>query len=206
MRVRHLTVLYLAFFVPFLMAQHDPGKTTTTFYPATTISGFKPSPPPEAMPGIAPLFIQGEGFTSTLVMVNDASVNVAATLTFHDIQGRQFLQKTIMLEKNSRLSLGLSSLLKGIRSPPTMGSLTVMQDMKVTGMVVAAQLTIQDERNSTPAYIDEELGMPAMNGSSILRGVADPAEGPAFLAITNLASSAQHIELRCVGEKNTRFL
>jgi len=165
------------------------------------IPGVKPSPMPEAMPGVAPLFIQGEGFDSTLVMVNDASVNVGATLTFHDLDGHQFLQRKIVLEKSSRLSLGLSSLFQEIQNAPLTGSLTVMQDMKVTGMVVAAQLTIQDERNSTPAYIDEELGMPAMNGSSTLRGVADPAEGPAFLAITNLASSAQHVALRCVGEK-----
>ena len=69
-------------------------------------------------------------------------------------------------------------------------------------MVVAAQLIIQDERNSTPSYIDEELGMPAMNGSSTLRGVADPAEGPALLAITNLESSTQHVSLRCLREKS----
>ena len=154
------------------------------------------------MPGAAPLFIQGDGFDSSLVIVNDASVNVGATITLRDLDGRQLVQKRIVLEKSSRLSIAISSLLQGVESPPILGSLSVLQDMKVAGMVVAAQLTIQDERNSTPSYIDEELGMPAMNGSSTLRGVADPAEGPALLAITNLEPSPQHVKIKCLEEKD----
>jgi hypothetical protein len=201
MSLRHSPILCFVLFAASLFAQQDQGKTTTTFYPAKPLPGVTPSPQTAPMPGAAPLFIQGDGFDSSLVVVNDASVNAGATITLRDLEGHQLVQKRIVLEKSSRFSIAVSSLLEHVESPPILGSLSVLQDAKVAGMVIAAQLTIQDERNSTPAYIDEELGMPAMDGSSTLRGVADPAEGPALLAITNLESSTQHITLRCLREK-----
>lgn len=68
-------------------------------------------------------------------------------------------------------------------------------------MTVASQLLITNHRGELPAYADEELAMPSMQGSNLLRGVADDAVGTALLAVTNIDPSPQRVTLRCISEE-----
>jgi len=67
-------------------------------------------------------------------------------------------------------------------------------------MTVASQILLTEFRGSLPSYVDEELAMPSVSGSSTLRGVADQAAGTALLAITSIVNWEQHVTLRCLSE------
>ena len=81
-------------------------------------------------------------------------------------------------------------------------SITVDQAPGKMGVVIAGQVLITDLRASMPAYVDEELSMPEMEGSSKLTAVTDQVEGPPLVAITNLSSKPQHVSLTCLHNAN----
>jgi hypothetical protein len=70
------------------------------------------------------------------------------------------------------------------------------------GVVIAGQVLITDLRASMPAYVDEELSMPEMEGSSKLTAVTDQVEGPPLVAITDLSS--QRESCLCVSCRDCR--
>jgi hypothetical protein len=74
----------------------------------------------------------------------------------------------------------------------------VEQNPKVMGIVIAGQVTVTDRRAAVPAYLDEELSMPEMEGSSKLSAVTDQTEGPPMAAITNLSSGPQLVSIECI--------
>jgi len=173
-------------------------KIKTTYYPATPLPGVKPSGPMMAMPSIAPLFIQDDRMSSSLMLVNNASQSAGATITIRDLQGRLVVESHVVLERSSQQEFPFTELLSSARQYVSAGNVTVLQDHELQGAAVNAQLLIKDLRNTTPGYLDEELAMPSMEGSSILRGVTDSSNGAALLAIANLSEKKQSVTVTCL--------
>src|SRR5579859_4962723 len=67
-------------------------------------------------------------------------------------------------------------------------------------MVILGQLSITYRASDQPSYIDEEIAMPSMDGSQVLRAVADPGEGSPLVSIANLSESGQHVAIQCFTE------
>lgn len=177
--------------------------TTTTFYPAKPLPGVVPPTQTMAMPAIGPLFIQTDQISSSLMLVNNAAVKAGATVSITDLDGRQIAQQHLILDPGSQQNISLSTLLANATEPATMGSISVLEDEGLQGDAVNAQLLITDYRNPTPGYIDEELAMPSMEGSTVLRGVTDSSEGPPLLAISNLENQQQTVTVRCLVQGST---
>ena len=51
--------------------------------------------------------------------------------------------------------------------------------------------------------VDEELPMPTMQGSTVLRRVADSAGASAVVAIGSLSGTIQHVTVSCLMERGT---
>jgi hypothetical protein len=155
---------------------------------------------PEMMPFAAPLVVETPEITNTLVLANAASVKTSATITLFSVSGKKSSSNRVSLQPHEKLEYPLSSPQGNNDSGDRWGSVTVEQDPSSMGVVVAGQVVVTDHRASTPAYIDEELAMPEMEGSSKLAAVTDQSEGPPLVAITNLSSEIQHVSVTCLQE------
>jgi hypothetical protein len=201
MKLTWISAAYLSFFTAAVFAQQPTA--TTKYYPAKPLPGVQPpSGPMMAMPSVAPLFIENGGMSSSLMLVNNASVSAGATITVRDLTGHQVAMKHVVLDSSSQRELPLTELLSGATGYASVGNISVLQDDGLQGAAVNAQLLLTDNRNSIPAYIDEELAMPSTEGSSMLRGVTDDAQGPPLLAISNLADKKQTVTVTCLTEKD----
>jgi hypothetical protein len=155
---------------------------------------------PEMMPFAAPLVVETPEITNTLVLANAASIKTSATITLFSVSGKTNSSNRIILQPHEKMEYPLSSPQGSTDSGDRWGSVTVEQDPSSKGVVVAGQVVVTDHRASTPAYIDEELAMPEMEGSSKLEAVTDQSEGPPLVAITNLSSETQHVSVTCLQE------
>jgi len=153
------------------------------------------------MPLVAPIFIEDANTSSSLVIVNNSAINAGATITVRSLSGSEVGTVHRTLAPHEQQEISLQSLLTGFASPISTGSITVTQDSNLKGMTVASQLLLTKFRGALPSYVDEELAMPSVSGSSTLRGVADEALGTALLAITSIVNWEQHVTLRCLSEK-----
>jgi hypothetical protein len=153
---------------------------------------------PEMMPFAAPLVLETPEITNTLVLANAAFVKTSATITLFSVSGKTSSRNRIELQPHEKKEYSLSSPQGSAALGDGWGSVTVEQDPSSMGVVVAGQVVVTDHRASTPAYIDEELAMPEMEGSSKLATVTDQSEGPPLLAITNLSSEIQHVSVTCL--------
>jgi hypothetical protein len=159
---------------------------------------------PEMMPFAAPLVVETPDIASTLVLANASSEDTSVTVSLFSVDGKTSTRQHISFQPHEKKKLSLSS--PGTITKPTdrWGSVTVEQDPRTNGaVVVAGQVLITDHRASMPAYVDEELSMPEMEGSSTLRAVTDQSEGPPMVAITNLSSEIQHVSITCLQDKKS---
>ena len=185
------------------LAAQQHSTTTTTHYPAHPISGIQP-PPMMAMPSVGPLFINTETISSSIVLVNNASRNAGATVTLRDLDGSLVSQKHFVLHGNSQRLITTDSLVKEGSPRTRLGNITVLQDGDLEGAAVNSQILITNTSASVPSYIDEELFMPSMEGSVILRGVADPSDWLPLLAIHNSSEMAQSVRVKCIRANMSR--
>lgn len=146
---------------------------------------------------VAPLFIEDEAFTSTLVMVNAANVNEFADVSVRGLDGSVLVSRRVDFEPHSQQRLELGALLKSLGSAATKGSIVVMPNPN-SGSAIAAALSMTYRTAPQPNYIDEELGMPSMSVSQVLRGVADSGSLSPLAAITSLSESVQHVTIQCL--------
>ena len=158
----------------------------------------------EPMPLVAPIFIEDAGTTSSLVLVNSTSVSAGATITLRSLSGSELATIHRQLAPHAQLEIPVVSLLAGVGKPTSVGSLTVIQDANLRGMAIASQLLLTRTSGANPSYVDEELAMPQITGSSTLRGVTDQSDGVALLAITSTVNWEQHATLRCLSETQAR--
>ncbi len=155
----------------------------------------------ETAPLVAPIFIEDGETSSSIVIANNSAIPAGATVTIRSLAGSEILTFHQALAPHQQVELSLQSLLSRVSAHIPVGSITVTQDRSLNGMTVASQVLITNRRGELPAYADEELAMPSMQGSNLLRGVADAAVGMAFLAVTNIDPTPQHVTLRCLSEK-----
>lgn len=154
---------------------------------------------PAIMPTVAPLFLEDNQFTSTLVLVNASSLSTYADVTLTALNGSQITTQRVQFTPHSQRRLDIGAVLASAASTAASGSISVMQSTDLEGMVILAQLSI----TYRGGYIDEELQMPSMTGSSVLRGVAERSEGSPIVALTSLAESSQNVTIQCISNAGT---
>lgn len=150
------------------------------------------------LPAVAPLFVEDDTTTSSLMLVNDSSVPAGATIIIRDLSGKEIISTHRRLAPHAQNEIAIGSLLAGSPNPPSIGSVSVDQDPDLKGMTVASQLLITGAQRAVPIYIDEELALPSVDDSATLRGVADSALDPALLAISSNVSWAQKLTVKCL--------
>ena len=160
----------------------------------------------EMMPFVAPLVFETSEITSTLVLANASTEATTVTITLFTVDGKKSYSQTLKLAPHEKKEVPLSSPLDGADINSRWGSVVVEQDSHATGVVVAGQVIITDQRASTPAYIDEELAMPEMEGSTSLSAVTDQSEGPPMVGVTNISSELQHISMTCIRNGKTPII
>jgi hypothetical protein len=156
----------------------------------------------EMMPFIGPMFVNGPEIKSTLVLANASRDETSVTVTLYGFDGSVTSRQRLPMKAHEHVEVALNL----YPTPPvveTWGSVSVDQDPKSMGTVVAGQVVITDTRGAIPIYVDEELAMPEMEGSSRLLAVTDQSDGPPLVAVTNLSSKPQHLTLACtLGQNN----
>lgn len=168
----------------------------TPLAPAGTIAT-----PMEMLPQMAPIFVEDGDISSSLVIVNNSAIKAGATIQVRDLSGNEIAKTHRALKPHEQQEISLQTLLAGVATPPVVGSVTVAQDPELKGMTVASQLLLTSRRGKSPAYVDEELAMPGIDGSGTLRGVTDASVGTALLAVTSNVGWTQHVTLHCLSAK-----
>jgi hypothetical protein len=174
--------------------------TTATYYPATPINPLPPEPPMMPVSLVVPLFLQGNQFSSTLTLVNNSTANTYADVTLRALDGSTIALLRVKFAPHSQQQVDIGELLNAKNSPATAGSILVMQSSALAGPAIAATLSMTYLGSADPNYIDEEIFMPSMMGSSVLQGVADRANGSPVIAISSLTGATQHVSVQCLGE------
>jgi hypothetical protein len=159
-----------------------------------------------AMPSVAPLFLEGSGFSSVLHLVNQTTTALTAQVDLYSLDGRKVAGKAVKVAANGGTTVGIEEMLRasGVRRVDA-GSIRVSGE-ESDGIISALALT---HHGVTDTYFDEELAMPSMDGSTILRGVADSATGSPIVAISSLATTSQRVTVTCFVEQGrpiTRIL
>lgn len=193
-------------FSPALVAQQTTHRTSQWF-PATPIANPStaantPATQSEMLPQVAPVFVEDGKTTSSLVIVNNSAISAGATISVRGLSGTEAMHTHIPLEPHEQQEISLQSLLSGVQNAPTIGSVTVSQDPELKGLTVVSQLLITNQRGALPSYVDEELAMPVIGGSTTLRGVADESLGSALIAVTSIVGWTQKITLHCMSQNN----
>lgn len=147
-------------------------------------------------PLVAPLFVESDDFTSILVLVNPTTKSAGARVILRNLQGETLVTQPVTVPAASRLDVSIGDMLRSVTSSETTGSLVVMRD----GKNIAAALSLTDNRQGSPSYLDEELAMPMPTSSPMLRSVSEGATGSPIVSITSVASTMQHVTIRCLPE------
>lgn len=148
------------------------------------------------MPLVIPLFLQDEHFSGTLVMVNGSNVDTYADIVLTATDGRQIVQQRASFTPHSRREIEIYDLLQSAVSPATSGRIEIM--LNPSAPTVLGQLSMTYQGAYQPTYIDEEIAMPSVSSSQILRAVAQPSRGSPVVAITSLSGSLQHVTIDCL--------
>ena len=157
-----------------------------------------------AMPLVAPLFLEDQTFSSTLVIVNASYESTFATVILRNLSGNTIFQTQVPLPPASQTQLPVGNLLRQAKSSERKGSIVVEQSPDLTGMAVLAQLSIT-RTGSRLSFIDEELSMPdSAMGSAILRGVAHGNSKSSLVAIASLAQTTQRVRIDCFSDSGMK--
>ena len=159
----------------------------------------------EMMPFVAPLVFETPEITSTLVLANASTAATTATVTLFSMNGKRTERHLFTLQPHEKKEVPITSRLDRDSLNDRWASVTVEQDPHATGLIIAGQVIMTDRRGSTPAYIDEELAMPEMEGSTSLLAVTDQSEGSPMVGITNTSAVLQHVSITCIRDsKNSK--
>jgi hypothetical protein len=155
--------------------------------------------PPQmaSMPSVAPLFLEGAGFSSVLHLVNETTLQLTAQVDLLSLDGRKAAGQSFKIAANGEQTILIKSILNAAGSGLDAGSVRVSSGND-GGLLAAMSLT---HHGTTDTYFDEELAMPSMESSTALRGVSDSAMGSPIVALSSLASTAQHVTVNCLSEK-----
>lgn len=171
---------------------------THSIVPSTPVDHASSSIVAEMMPFVAPLIFETPEFTNTLVLANSNNEATTVTMTLVSADGTKNSSEVISFAPHEEKEVSLSSAQYTSNPNDKWGSVTIEQDPHKNGTIVAGQVLSTDKRYSVPAYVDEELAMPEMEGSSTLVAVTDQSEAPPAVAITNLSPNAQQVTMVCM--------
>jgi hypothetical protein len=191
-----LGIVCLSLLSSLLVAQSSPITKTA---PATPKPGGVLVDSNPMMPLIVPLFVEGDRFSSTLVLVNNATDQTYADLTLRGLDGKTLATQRVNFTPHSQRRVDIGKVLRANSSVATTGSIVIMPSSGLAGPAIGAMLAMT-YTGSDPNYIDEEVSMPGMTGSRVLQGVADSGDGPPVLAISSLSEMNQHVQVQCLGK------
>jgi hypothetical protein len=170
--------------------------------PARQTGKAKSQKQPMPMPIVAPLFIEDQDFTSAVVLVNATTESGSARLVLRNMGGAIIAGRRISISPVSDLRIEIGELLQGASSAETTGSIVLSPD---PGSQLAAQLLLTYRGQPSPSYVDEELAMPMLESSPVLRAVAEESHGSPLVSITSLAASSQNVTISCLGKHGNRL-
>jgi hypothetical protein len=154
------------------------------------------------MPSVAPLFLEGSGFSSTLHLVNETKFPLKAHIDIFSVYGDRAAGTKLTIPAFGLHVVQVRDLLDASAAGLDIGSIRVSADQNSDGLL--AVLTFTHTGRGANNYFDEELLMPTMDGSNILRGVTDNAAS-SIVAITSLADTMQHVRVTCASEDGERI-
>ncbi len=129
------------------------------------------------MPLVVRLFVVGDRFASTLMLVNNSTAETYADITFRGLDGRTLTTKKVEFAHHSQRLVDVSSLLQSKGFGAQRGSIVVEQSSSLAGLSIGAILAMTYHGASDSTFIDEEISMPSEEGSQVLQGVTDGAGG-----------------------------
>ena len=195
----------ISLLAPALIAQQQ-SSGTSKWFPATPIgnpnatAGTIPVSP-EMLPQVAPVFVEDGTTTSLLIVLNNSAISAGAAISVRGLSGDEAVHNHVSLKPHEQREISIQTLLSSLSAPPTIGSVTVTQDTDLKGLTVVSQMLITSQRGASPSYIDEELAMPVIGGSTTLRGVADEALGSALIAVASIVSWTQQVTIHCLSRQ-----
>lgn len=199
MILRSLLIAGCSALLPTVLTAQTP--TITKTYPATPLPGGVLNAPASMMPLVIPLFLQGNHFASTLVMVSNATEQTEVDLTVRALDGGTVASKRVTLNPHGQQRVDIGHLLDASHSVVSAGSIVLMPTSSLAGPALGAMLAMTFTGSADPNYIDEEVSMPGMGGSQVLQGVVDSGEGTPALAISSIAETSQHVQIQCIGKE-----
>jgi hypothetical protein len=150
---------------------------------------------------IIPLFVEGDQFSSTLTLINNATSSTYADLTLRGLDGKAIVTKRVDFNPHSQRRVDIGKLLDSKASTSTAGSILVTPSGALAGPSIGAVLSMTYLGYTDPNYIDEEIFVPNVKGSQVLQGVADRGEESPILAVSSLAESSQLVQIQCFGDE-----
>jgi hypothetical protein len=157
------------------------------------------------MPLVVPLFIANDDFASSLVLVNGTAIETYADVVLHAPDGKEIARQRVNFSPHSQRQVDVGKLLASVVARASSGNILVVPSPNLKGTAIAASLAISYLGSREPNYIDEEVAMPSMEGSQILRTVADQADGSPLVAITSLSETGQRVTIECLTGRSSRF-
>lgn len=148
----------------------------------------------------APLFVESDGISSTVSLINIVNRPLSATLAAFTPDGRQIGQTAIRVEPHSAVTRKLADLLKGWTSTATSGSLELTLDGSDIGM--AGMLTIDGSAAGAAIHLEEDFTA-GNSGVTSLRAAATGLAAPPTVALWNRAHTAESVSLRCISEQGS---
>jgi hypothetical protein len=188
--------LCLCLYTSLLYAQLTP---ITKTYTATPLPGGILASSKPTMPLVIPLFIEGNHFVSSLTLVNNSTAATFADVTLRGLDGETIASRRLDFAPHSQRRVEVGNVLDSKGSNASAGSILVMQSSTLAGPAILGVLSMTYTGSSDPNYIDEEPFVPDMKGSQVLQGVADRGDESPILAISSLATTAQVIQIQCLG-------
>jgi hypothetical protein len=153
------------------------------------------------MPSVVPLFLEGSGFSSVLNIVNEAKVPITTQVDVYSLDGTKLISRPVQVSPFGLERVSLSSLLAKSGVNADVGSIRLISDHDSAMLAVLAVT----HHGLTDTYFDEEVAMPSMDGSNLLRGVADDvAFGSPLVSISSLSSTPQRVSITCLWEHGAR--
>jgi hypothetical protein len=145
---------------------------------------------------VAPLFLEGNGFHSSVAIVNPIAKSEKMILTVRRDDGFVLAERNISIDPHSQQRYELSDLIGTPANQCVTGSV-ILFPTEEDGMTVAAQLSISYSKDQITSFIDEEFVMPGTHSSPVLRGVGSKSRGNPLIALVSLSSNNQVISIQC---------
>jgi hypothetical protein len=151
------------------------------------------------MPSVGPLFLETQTFSTTVSVVNAGTSPVTGMLVLRALDGTTIIRKPVTVGGHSSVSLKVSDVLTSVGSQVQQGRVELYDD-SVAGSALAGQLTLSYTDRARVHIIDEELTMPGMTTSQVLRGVAVDSTSAPFVAVTNPGMQPEDVSANCYPE------